>query len=215
MIAPDLFIPLAEKTGLIVPIGRWVLREACEQCAGWHRRGHRIGIAVNVSGRQLDSETFVDDVSDALTQSGLDPAALTLEVTETALMVDISKAAIRLEALKTLGVRIAIDDFGTGYSSLAYLRQLPVDALKIDRSFISGIAASTESAGALIHTLIQLGKTLGLQTLGEGIEEPAQLQTLQHEQCDLGQGFLLARPLTLEAIELFLQATPPIHRSVR
>ena len=208
VIAPDLFIPLAESSGLIVPIGRWVLNEACRQAAGWQRRGYPTGIAVNVSGRQLETDRFVDDVNEALTQSGLEPASLTLEITETTLMQDVDKAAARLVALKTLGVRIAIDDFGTGYSSLAYLRQFPVDALKIDRSFISGVAASTESAGALIHTLVQLGKTLGLNTLGEGIEDQAQLEQLQREQCDHGQGFLLARPLELDAIEQFLKAHP-------
>ena len=204
MIAPDQFIPLAETTGMIVPIGRWVLEEACTQAAEWHRSGYPIGIAVNVSGRQLDSEPFLDDVNDALTLSELDPATLTLEITETRLMQDPDGAAERLASLKTLGVRIAIDDFGTGYSSLAYLRQFPVDALKIDRSFISGIATSNESA-AIVHSLIQLGKTLGLQTLGEGIEEPAQLRRLQQEQCDLGQGFLLARPLDVKHMTQFLQ----------
>jgi EAL domain-containing protein (putative c-di-GMP-specific phosphodiesterase class I) len=128
---------------------------------------------------------------------------LTLEITETTLMRDAAAATERLESLKALGVRIAIDDFGTGYSSLAYLSQFPVDSLKIDRSFVSGIASSTASA-ALISTLVQLGKTLKIQTLAEGIEEPAQLQALQREHCDHGQGFLLSRPLTPEAVEEFL-----------
>ncbi len=208
LLAPDTFIPLAEETGLIVPLGRWVLREACQQAAAWHRHGHTVGIAVNVSGRQLDCDEFPNHVLEALHDSGLEPAALTIEITETTLMRNADKAAEQLTALKALGIRIAIDDFGTGYSSLAYLRQFPVDALKIDRSFISGIAASKESA-ALIHTLIQLGKTLGLETLGEGIEDQAQLRRLQREQCDLGQGFLLARPLSLAAIEQFLETPTP------
>jgi EAL domain-containing protein (putative c-di-GMP-specific phosphodiesterase class I) len=208
VIGPDSFVPLAEETGLIVPIGRWVLAEACTQAAAWRRRGHTIGISVNVSGRQLEDTAFPGHVSAALADSGLDPAALTLEITETTLMRDAEAAKRMLAAVKTLGVRIAIDDFGTGYSSLAYLRQFPVDALKIDRSFISGIAASKESA-ALIHTLVQLGKTLDLETLGEGIEDQAQLQRLQREQCDQGQGFLLARPLEPEALERFLDAAAP------
>ena len=133
---------------------------------------------------------------------------LTLEITETTLMRDAEAAACTLHALKALGVRIAIDDFGTGYSSLAYLRQFPVDALKIDRSFISGIAASSESK-ALIHTLVQLGKTLGLETLGEGIEERSQLRQLQREHCDSGQGFLFARPLEPDAVAELLALTPP------
>jgi len=206
VIAPNDFIPIAEETGMIVPIGRWVLNEACHQAATWHARGYPIGIAVNVSARQFDHDELLDDVQSALAESGLDPEALTLEVTETTLMRDANATAQRLTAIKELGVRIAIDDFGTGYSSLAYLRQFPVDAIKIDRSFISGIAVSNESS-ALIHTLVQLGKTLGLQTLGEGIEQQEQLHTLQSEHCDLGQGFLLARPLEIDAVERLLKNT--------
>jgi diguanylate cyclase (GGDEF)-like protein len=203
VIAPDVFIPLAEENAMIVPIGRWVLREACLQAAAWHGEGHSIGMAVNVSARQLERDEFIEEVHDALHVSGLEPASLTLEITETVLMRDAESAASRLETLKALGVRIAIDDFGTGYSSLAYLRQFPVDALKIDRSFISGISSSSEAA-ALMHTLIGLGKALGLETLGEGIEEQAQLEQLQREDCDSGQGFLYARPLDVEAITNFL-----------
>jgi diguanylate cyclase (GGDEF)-like protein len=204
IIAPDSFIPIAEETGLIVPIGRWVLDTACRQAAAWHERGHSLELSVNVSARQLEHDNLVDHVRSALRSSGLNPGSLILEITETALMRDPDAAAERLKALKALGVCIAIDDFGTGYSSLAYLRQFPVDALKIDRSFISGIAASRESSDALIHTLVQLGKTLGMKTLGEGIEDRAQLEHLQEEQCDLGQGFLFARPLEAAAVEGFL-----------
>jgi len=212
ILPPDSFIALAEANVQIVEIGRWVLHTACAQAAHWHQQGRALGVAVNVSARQLDSDRFVTDVADALAQSQLDPSALTLEITETALMRDAEAAARRLRELKTLGVRIAIDDFGTGYSSLAYLRQFPVDALKIDRSFISGVAATNQSK-ALIHTLVQLGKTLGLETLGEGIEDDAQLQTLRREQCDFGQGFILARPLDLAAIERLLG--PPQHTKPR
>ena len=208
VVPPDAFIGLAEDGGLIVPIGRWVLDEACRQAAAWHVSGRVIGMAVNVSTRQLDSGHIVDDVSAALAGSGLDPAALTLEITETALMRDPAATAEVLAALKGLGVRIAVDDFGTGYSSMAYLRQFPVDALKIDRSFISGGAATKES-DALIHTLIQLGKALDLETVGEGIEETAQLRHLQCEQCDSGQGFLFARPMPPHAIERFLKDAMP------
>jgi diguanylate cyclase (GGDEF)-like protein len=214
IIAPDRFIPIAEETGLIVPIGRWVLDTACEQAAAWHRRGHRLGMSVNVSARQLEHDNLVDHVQEALDSSGLDPGSLTLEITETALMRDSAAATQRLRLLKALGVCIAIDDFGIGYSSLAYLRQFPVDALKIDRSFISGIAASREASNALIHTLVQLGKTLGLKTLGEGIEDKAQLEHLQREQCDLGQGFLLARPLEAAAVEKLLTNADPERSTV-
>jgi diguanylate cyclase (GGDEF)-like protein len=209
VIAPDDFIPIAEESGLIVPIGRWVLAQACEQVAEWRRGGHAIGIAVNVSARQLDRDDLVADVRSALKITRLDPPALTLEITETTLMRDADATARRLRTLKELGVRIAIDDFGTGYSSLAYLAQFPVDAIKIDRSFVSGIAASRESH-ALIHTLVQLGKALELETLAEGIEEDSQLRELQREQCDSGQGFLFARPLEPEAVIAMLKQDPHV-----
>jgi len=205
VLAPAEFIPVAEATGLIVPVGRWVLQQACRQAASWHAQGHELGVSVNVSARQLDGEELVRDVREALQDSGLVPAALTLEVTETALMRDPQAAATRVARLKKLGIRIAIDDFGTGYSSLAYLRRFPADALKIDRSFISGIAASKQSA-ALIHTLVQLGKALEIETLAEGIEDHVQLETLQREQCDQGQGFLFSRPLDVGAVEAFLRS---------
>jgi diguanylate cyclase (GGDEF)-like protein len=203
VLGPDMFIPLAEENAMIIPIGRWVLEQACRQVAVWRADGHRIGMAINVSARQLEGNEFVTEVSQALTDNGLPPETLTLEITETVLMRDATAAAARLKALKALGVRIAIDDFGTGYSSLAYLRQFPVDALKIDRSFITGISYSRE-ASALMHTLIQLGKSLGLETLGEGIEDHAQLEQLKHEECDTGQGFLFARPLDVDTVTRFL-----------
>jgi EAL domain-containing protein (putative c-di-GMP-specific phosphodiesterase class I) len=192
---------------MIVPIGRWVLEQACLQAAIWHRSGHKIGVAVNVSARQLDDDGLIEDVRRTLRDSRLDAAALTLEVTETALMRDTDATARRLGLLKQLGVLIAIDDFGTGYSSLAYLRQFPADVLKIDRSFVGGIATSTESA-ALIHTLVRLGKALHIETLAEGIENQGQLETLRREHCDHGQGFLFSRPLEVDALEQFLDAAP-------
>jgi EAL domain-containing protein (putative c-di-GMP-specific phosphodiesterase class I) len=200
IVAPDDFIRVLEETGLILDVGHWVLREACVQAAGWHRRGLRLTMSVNVSMRQIESDDFLEHVEDALDHSGLDPAALIIEVTETTLMRDTDATVRRLKLLKDLGVRVAIDDFGTGYSSLAYLRRFPVDALKIDRSFVSGMADSTESS-ALIHTLVQLGRTLGIETLAEGIEESWQLESLQREHCDQGQGFLFARPLEPGAVE--------------
>jgi len=207
VIAPDVFIPIAERSGLILPIGRWVLQTATWQAAQWRAQGQDLSISVNVSGRQLDHDELVDDVRSALLESGLEPSALTVEITETALMKDPEATARRLNAIKELGVRVAVDDFGTGYSSLAYLRQFPVDTLKIDRAFVQGIASSKESA-ALIQTLIDLGKALGLETIGEGIEELAQLEHLQRARCDSGQGFLFARPLEAEALTEFLSSRP-------
>jgi diguanylate cyclase (GGDEF)-like protein len=204
VVQPDDFIPLLEETGLIVDIGRWVLQQACAQAAEWREAGYPVGIAVNVSARQLDSDRILTDVHDALADSGLDPEALTLEITETTLMRDAKETLRRLTAIKGLGVRIAIDDFGTGYSSLGHLRQFPVDALKIDRSFITGLAHNLEGE-SLIHTLVQLGKALSIETIAEGIEQPNELSLLQDEQCDGGQGFLFARPLDVPATEAFLK----------
>ena len=192
-VPPATVIPIAEDTGLIVAVGQFVLEEACTQAAAWHAAGYRIAMAVNVSGRQLEREDLVDHVKHALEISGLGPQWLVLEITETVLMRDTETTAVRLHALKALGIRISVDDFGTGYSSLAYLRQFPVDSIKIDRSFITNIAESSESE-ALIHTLVQLGKSLGIETLAEGIEQSAQLVHLQQEHCDVGQGFLFCVP---------------------
>jgi EAL domain-containing protein (putative c-di-GMP-specific phosphodiesterase class I) len=147
---PDTLIPIAEQAGQILAIRRWVLRDACEQAATWRAEGHQPAISVNVSGRHLDDE-LIDDVSNASQSAGLDPSALTIEITETTLMKDPEAAARRLTAIKALGVKVAIEDFGTGNSSLAYLRRFPVDALKIDRSFITAIATSRLST-AVIHT---------------------------------------------------------------
>jgi diguanylate cyclase (GGDEF)-like protein len=204
VIPPDSFIPIAEENGLIVTFGRWVLEEACAQAAIWHKRGFPLNMSVNVSARQLERTEFVDEVRAALRDNAMEPAMLTLEITETVLMRKPETTARLLNELKGIGVRIAVDDFGTGYSSLAYLRQFPVDSLKIDRTFITGLELSSE-AHALTHTLIQLGKALGLQTLAEGVEHHDQVRQLQREGCDLAQGFLFARPLTVDAIEGFLR----------
>jgi diguanylate cyclase (GGDEF)-like protein len=204
VVQPDDFVPLLEETGLIVEVGKWVLEEACSQGAAWHEAGYPIGMAVNVSGRQLDTDQVLADIEDSLSHSGLDPAALTIEITETTLMRNAEETARRLSAIKQLGVRIAIDDFGTGYSSLAHLQRFPVDALKIDRSFISGLRHNQEGE-TLVRTLVQLGKALSIQTFAEGIEQQRDLTLLRNENCDTGQGFLFARPLDAAATETFLQ----------
>jgi EAL domain-containing protein (putative c-di-GMP-specific phosphodiesterase class I) len=204
LVQPNDFIPLLEETGLIVDVGRWVLEEACRQGATWREAGYPIGMAVNVSGRQLDTDELVTDIEEALSDSGLEPTALTIEITETTLMRNVEETARRLAAIKDLGVRIAIDDFGTGYSSLAHLQRFPVDALKIDRSFISGLQHNHEGE-TLIHTLVQLGKALSIETFAEGIEMQQDLSLLRDENCDSGQGFLFAKPLDVAATELFLQ----------
>jgi diguanylate cyclase (GGDEF)-like protein len=204
VVQPDDFVPLLEETGLITEIGKWVLDEACAQGATWRQAGYPIGMAVNVSGRQLDTDQLIADIEGALSQSGLEPEALTIEITETTLMRNIEETARRLTAIKQLGVRIAIDDFGTGYSSLAHLQRFPVDALKIDQSFISGLTHNQEGE-TLIHTLVQLGKALSIETFAEGIEQQHELSLLRDQNCDNGQGFLFARPLDVAATEMFLR----------
>jgi diguanylate cyclase (GGDEF)-like protein len=203
-VGPDQFVPLLEESGLIAEVGRWVLRESCERCAGWAREGLDIGVDVNVSAVQLEHDSFVQDVADALTGSGIAPESLTIEITETALMRDAGQTAERLRAIKELGVRLSIDDFGTGYSSLAYLQRFPVDELKIDRSFVSQIESSAQR-DALIRTFVQLGRSLKIETIAEGIEDQAQLSRLQEERCDIGQGFLFARPMAADRCREFVE----------
>ena len=204
---PTAFVPILEQTGQIVEVGRWVLAQACHQVAGWRRAGSPLTVAINVSAGQLDHRAIVDHVREALRSSKLEPDAITLEVTETALMSDPVAIAERLHAIKQLGVRIAVDDFGTGYSSLAYLQRFPVDSLKIDRSFIAGIARSTQ-ADALLRTLVRLGRDLGLTTLAEGVETIEQLDQLRDESVNQVQGYLLARPLPADAFESTILPTP-------
>jgi diguanylate cyclase (GGDEF)-like protein/PAS domain S-box-containing protein len=208
VIPPLEFIGRLEETGLILPVGRWILDEACRQSAEWSRAGLSLTMSVNISARQLDSETFVSEVEQALTTSGLSPDALILEITETVLLRDAGTTTARLSALKAARVRIAIDDFGTGYSSLAYLGQFPIDTLKIDRSFITAMSDSAEGE-TVLQALVQLGKRLGLHTVAEGIETEDQLHRLQFHDCDAGQGFLIAKPMNPQAISEFVRTRRP------
>jgi diguanylate cyclase (GGDEF)-like protein len=204
VVMPDEFIPALESSGLIIPVGAWVLKEACCQGVTWSDLHHPLVISVNLSARQLERDRVIDDVDSALAVSGLDPQLLILELTETALMANVASSLQRLQLLKSLGVRIAVDDFGTGYSSLAYLRQFPIDVLKIDQSFVAGIAESVEAA-ALVHTLIQLGKVLGLETVAEGIETDEQRILLNAGGVDIGQGYLFSHPLEVDGFEQLLR----------
>jgi EAL domain-containing protein (putative c-di-GMP-specific phosphodiesterase class I) len=205
VVAPDAFIPALEESGLIVEVGAFVLQEACRQTRLWHDAGLATAVSVNVSPRQFETGTLADEIKGALELSGLDPRSLILEMTETTLMRDSYESALRLTALKDLGIRVAIDDFGTGYSSLAYLQQFPVDILKIDRTFVVDIATDRASR-ALVHALIELGSALGLKTVAEGIETIDQLMRLKEEGCDAGQGFYFSRPLEPNDAERFLAA---------
>jgi EAL domain-containing protein (putative c-di-GMP-specific phosphodiesterase class I) len=208
---PDRFIPIAESSGLIVGIGEWVLAEACATAARWRRDypDHgSLSMAVNISARQIASPDLVAHVADALANSGLEPRSLVVEMTETALIQDTSVAAARLHQLRDLGVRLAIDDFGTGYSSLSYLRQFPVDILKIDRSFINTISDRGDIP-AIVRAMLDLGRTLELETVAEGIELGVQRDQLRAQNCDLGQGYLFSLPLEPVDAELLLVQLAP------
>jgi diguanylate cyclase (GGDEF)-like protein len=210
-IQPEEFIPLLEETKMIVDVGAWVLREACAQAAGWQAEGRPLGLSVNVSALQLDTDDLIDHVVEALNESGLPPESLTVEITETTLMKNVEETARRLGELKGLGVRIAVDDFGTGYSSLGHLRQFPVDVLKIDRSFVSQLADGGEGE-ILLHTLLQLGKALEIETTAEGIERPQDLSLIREKDCDNGQGFLFTRPLSAQDAGSFFRQWPAHRR---
>ncbi|HYM66305.1 MAG TPA: bifunctional diguanylate cyclase/phosphodiesterase, partial [Patescibacteria group bacterium] len=208
VVAPDEFIPLAEETGLIVPIGRWVLEEACRQAAAWKAEGREIGISVNVSAYQLGQEEFAEDVRRALQESGAEPSSLVLEITETTLMRDVTTACERLQEVRALGVRIAIDDFGTGYASLAHLQSMPVDILKVDRSFVAALNDGGQSR-ELLEAILGVGQALSLTVVAEGIETPSQLAMLQEMGCELAQGFLLGKPGPVDVVERLPDSAPP------
>ncbi len=206
LLPPLDFIPLAEETGLILPIGRWVLREACRQASRWNAtRPEPLTVSVNLSALQLHQSDLPSTVADALAESGLDPQCLILEITESVLLHDTDNEAVtqRLQALKALGVCLAIDDFGTGYSSLAYLRRFPVDILKIDKSFVDEVCHGS-AASALARAIVNLGHTLQLATVAEGIETVEQLVEVRDSGCGFGQGFYFAKPLELADIGAFL-----------
>jgi len=209
-ISPVDFIPVAEDNGLIVPIGTWVLDQACRQALAWWT-GHRVRTTVNVSGRQLRDPAFPGVVRAVLRSTGLPGEALVLEITESALIAETTAeataAGTRLDEVRDLGVRVAIDDFGTGYSSLAYLRHLPVDILKIDKAFVGGAGAGPQDR-AFLRAIVQLAETLGLATIGEGVETHEQAALLRMMNCGLAQGFLFHRPQPPEAIDAVLARSP-------
>ena len=211
---PDQFIPLAEQSGVIVPIGTWILEEACRQLEMWRVQWLASGrpaatlpsVTINISGRQLQEDSFIDTVTRALRLTSAPARNVTLEITETVIMQRTERTLATLQSLKALGVRLAIDDFGTGYSSLSYLQRFPVDVLKIDRAFVEGVAEGG-SGTALARTIIALGATLGLQTVAEGVEDESQRMQLQAIGCQFGQGYHFARPMpAIEATRWLLTA---------
>ncbi len=203
LISPAEFIPLAEETGLIVPIGRWVISEACRQAAAWQRRlpgGEQFTVAVNLSARQLTDPTLLEHLRGTLEETGINPASLLLEITESAVMHAPERAGQTLRDLRGLGVRLGIDDFGTGYSSLLYLRSFPVDLLKIDRVFVDGMCEGVDDA-AIVKGTIQLAHAMDLRVVAEGVETKAQLAKLRALGCDMGQGYYWSRPLPPDQLE--------------
>ncbi len=212
LVSPARFIPLAEETGLIVPLGEWVLRTACRQAAQWEREGTPLRQSVNLSARQLSERGLVESVRCILSETGLSPCLLDLELTETALVAQGEAVVECLAALRALGVRISLDDFGTGYSSLAYLRRFPLDVLKVDRSFVQGLIASktrgidgsTRQDQAVVRAIIDMAHALNLEVVAEGVETAAQRETLRQLDCDYMQGFLFSPPVTPEHLEHML-----------
>jgi EAL domain-containing protein (putative c-di-GMP-specific phosphodiesterase class I) len=204
-VTPTQFIPVAEETGLIVPIGRWVLRTACAQNVAWQREGlPAICVAVNLSARQFADEGLTADIVAALKDSGMKPELLELELTESMVMQNVERAAKLLTAIKQMGVRIAIDDFGVGYSSLAQIKRFPIDTLKVDRSFIHDLTENAEDR-AITEAIITMGRTLSLTVVAEGVETQEQQTFLADHACDAMQGFYFSKPIDPEQFAIFLR----------
>ena len=204
LVPPADFVPLLEDSGLIIPVGSWVLDEACRQAAEWERElGRPMHVAVNVSPRQLTQPAFADAVEASLEAHGIDPSRLWLEITEASLLHDASSAWSLLRRLKKAGVRLAADDFGTGYSSLSHIRRFALDQLKVDKSFVDGMVESAEDL-AIVQSIVGIAQALHLQVVAEGVERPEQLRLLRDLGCDLVQGYLLHRPMTADSIAALL-----------
>jgi len=206
IVPPDSFISIAEETGLIIPIGQWILQEACRQNSAWQRAGlPPVSVSVNLSPIQFRHAGLVESVADALAQAGLDPACLELELTESFVMHDAERINVAMQALKALGVDIAVDDFGTGYSSLSYLKRFPVDRLKVDKSFVRDIDSDPDDA-AIVRAIITLGHALGLKVVAEGVETQAHLEFLRQHGCDELQGYYFSRPVPATEMEALLRS---------
>jgi diguanylate cyclase (GGDEF)-like protein len=208
VLPPMQFIPLAEETGLIVPIGRWVLREACAQNMAWQRRGLRpVSMAVNLSPRQFVDAHLLQDIDEALAASGMSPVLLQLEVTESMVMRNVSRAVKVLDAIQSRGIRLAIDDFGTGYSSMSLMKQFPIDTIKIDRSFVRDLPTDSEDQ-AIAQAIISMGKALGMTVVAEGVETSEQEAFLRNHACDEMQGYLFSRPVPPQQLAELLRSAP-------
>jgi EAL domain-containing protein (putative c-di-GMP-specific phosphodiesterase class I) len=213
---PESFIPIAEDSGLIVAIGKIVLRQACRQAKAWRDQGMQsLTIAVNVSALEFRDRRFVENLRNVLDETGMDAQFLQLELTESALMQNVESSSAILHELKQLGVQLAIDDFGTGYSSLSYLNQFPIDVLKIDQSFVQSIS-SNEGNGVIVNAVIGMGTSLGQRVVAEGVETSAQLSFLHAHHCTEGQGYLFSAPVPADDFtRLFGQGTVGANVSVQ
>lgn len=211
-ITPDKFIPIAESSGMIIEIGKWVLLEACRQAKSWLDAGKSLKVmSVNLSGQQIMHSDIVETVKNVLIETGLDPLHLELEITESAIMEHPNKAIGTLERLRELGISLAIDDFGTGYSSLSYLKLFPINKLKIDRSFVRDIPEDSDDI-AIVQAIIALGKSLNLKVIAEGVENEAQQEALKQYGCDEVQGFLYSKPLLANEFEATCWTKPLSRR---
>jgi len=202
-IPPNKFIPIAEESGIIIPLTGWILEETCKQLAKWQKTSsdHKdLIVSVNISGKHLSNDDLIDDVENALIEAKLDACYLKLEVTESAAMENAEHTISILNRLNQLGVQLSIDDFGTGYSSLSYLHRLPFNTLKIDRSFVSAVGENGEGS-EILETIISLAKSLKKKIIAEGIETEAQLELLEDLGCEYGQGYLMSKPLTVEKMD--------------
>ena len=205
LLSPDYFIPLAHETGIIIDIGKWVLQQACKQAKSWHDAGYNsLLIAVNISAIELDQYQLINHISEVLVETSMPPDLLELEITESVLMHDPETSIKTLQGLKEMGIKIAVDDFGTGYSSLSYLKRLPINILKIDRSFTRDIDTDPDSL-AIIIAIIALAKSLDLSVLAEGIETKEQFEFLYNAQCDRAQGFLFSKPVNAMSFMALLE----------
>ena len=209
LISPDEFIPVAERTGLIIPLTLWVLKQSLLQCRTWREIGIDIGVAVNLSMWNLDAQELPTQISSLLENTGISADRLELEITESAIMGDPQRAIRTLSLIRDLGVRFAIDDFGTGYSSLAYLRKLPVSSIKIDKSFVKNMEHDRDNA-VIVRSIIDLGHNLGLKVVAEGVETQEAQNMLRSFDCDEMQGYYYSRPIPADAVTKYLKA-PPSH----
>jgi EAL domain-containing protein (putative c-di-GMP-specific phosphodiesterase class I) len=210
LIHPADFIPIAEETGLIVPMGRWVLNEACRQMNQWHCKHTReqpLSIGVNLSVKQFSQPDLIDQIAGAVQSSGISPRSLRVEITEAAIIDKARTATTILQGIRDLGVQIYLDDFGTGYSSLSYLHGLPIDAIKIDRAFVSNMDTDEKSL-RLVRTILTLSEIVGVRAEAEGISTSEQLRELRSLNCEQGQGYLFSAPITKEAVDELLKADP-------